>query len=279
MSDSQYNQIKQDQRQSWDSVALRWQKWWKIFENGAQIVSDKLIELADVRPNSKVLDIATGIGEPAITAANRLDDSGYVLATDLSPQMLSIAKKRAKSQNFDNKIEFREGDAETIDLQPSTFDSVVCRWGLMFLPNVIAGILNINKSLVIGGKFAAAVWSTPDKVPQLSIPINIARIETNTQLPPPGTPGPFGLADEKLLHDVFEAAGFRSIQIEKVNVAFEFDTAEDFTRFTQDIAAPVNAILKNQSKERSEKIWNKITQEVSKYATTIVGGSSDKKDQ
>ncbi|HKR73837.1 MAG TPA: methyltransferase domain-containing protein [Candidatus Nitrosocosmicus sp.] len=132
MSDSPYNQIKQDQRQSWDSVALGWQKWWKIFENGAQIVSDRLIELADVRPNSKVLDIATGIGEPAITAANRLDDSGYVLATDFSPQMLSIAKKRAKSQNFDNKIEFREGDAETIGVQPSTFDSVVCRWGLRF---------------------------------------------------------------------------------------------------------------------------------------------------
>lgn len=133
MSNSQSNQIKQSQRQSWDSVALGWQKWWKIFENGAQIVSDKLIELADVRANSKVLDIATGIGEPAITAANRVGSSGYVLATDLSPQMLSIAKQRASSRNFENRMEFKEGDAETIDLQPSTFDAGICRWGLMFL--------------------------------------------------------------------------------------------------------------------------------------------------
>ena len=186
MSSSQSDQIKQSQRQSWDSVALGWQKWWKIVENGAQTVSDKLIELADVKPNSKVLDIATGIGEPAITAANRVGSSsggGCVLATDLSPQMLSIAKERAKSQKLDKIIEFKEGDAETVALQPSEFDAALCRWGLMFVPNLETGLSNIYKSLKDGGRFAAAVWSTPDKVPQLSIPMDIARRETNTPLP------------------------------------------------------------------------------------------------
>jgi len=261
-------------------VAFGWQKWWPIFENGAQIVSDRLVELADVRPNSKVLDIATGIGEPAITAANRVGAGGYVLATDLSPQMLSIAKKRAVSRNFENRMEFKEGDAETIDLQSCTFDAGVCRWGLMFISNIERGLLNIHKSLIDGGKFAAAVWSTADKVPQLSIPMNIARSETNTQLPPPDTTGPFVLADEKLLYTVFELAGFRNIQLEKVNVTFKFDTAENFTKFTQDIAAPVNAILKNQPKNRSEKIWNKITQEVTRYTTnTTITDSSNSEGQ
>ncbi|GKS62585.1 hypothetical protein YTPLAS21_20430 [Candidatus Nitrosocosmicus sp.] len=111
MSNSQSDQIKQSQRQSWDSVASGWQKWWRIFENGAQTISDKLIELAIVKPNSKVLDIATGIGEPAITAANRVGNEGYVLATDLSPQMLSIAKERARSLNLGKIMEFKEGDA------------------------------------------------------------------------------------------------------------------------------------------------------------------------
>lgn len=142
------------------------------------------------------------------------------------------------------------------------------------------GILNIHKSLTDGGKFAAAVWSTADKVPQLSIPINIARSETNTQLPPPDTPGPFVSADQKLLYTVFESAGFRDMQLEKVNVTFKFDTAENFTKFTQDIAAPVNAILKNQSKNRSEKIWNKITQEVTRYTTnTTITDSSNSEGQ
>ncbi len=275
MSNSQSDQIKQSQRQSWDSVASGWQKWWRIFENGAQTISDKLIELAIVKPNSKVLDIATGIGEPAITAANRVGNEGYVLATDLSPQMLSIAKERARSLNLDKIMEFKEGDAETISLQPSTFDAALCRWGLMFLPNLELGFTNIYKSLVDGGHFAAAVWSIPDKVPQLSIPMNIARRETNAPLPPPGSPGPFGLADPELLYEAFKKAGFKNIKIEKAKVTFRFDTAEDFTRFTQDIAAPVNTILNNQSKERTEQIWNMITQEVSKYTTDITD-SSDK---
>lgn len=267
MSNSQSDQIKQNQRQSWDSVASGWQKWWKVLENGAQPVSDKLIELAKVKPSSKVLDIATGIGEPAITAANRIGNGGYVLATDLSPQMLFIARERAKSQKLDEIIEFKEGDAETIALQPSEFDAALCRWGLMFFPSVDSGISNIYKSLVKGGRFAAAVWSTPDKVPQLSIPMNIARCETNIPPPPPGTPSPFSLADETLLYGYFEKAGFRNIQIEKVKVTFQFDTPENFTKFTQDIAAPVNAMLKDQSKERSEQIWNMITQEISKFTT------------
>ncbi len=268
MSNSQSDQIKQSQRQSWDSVAPGWQKWWKMFEDGAQTVSDRLIELANVKPGSKVLDIATGIGEPAITAANRVGNSGHVLVSDLSPQMLSIANERAKFQNLDHLMEFREGDAETIALQPSTFDAALCRWGLMFLPNLESGLSNIYNSLVDGGRFAAAVWSTPDKVPQISIPINVVRRETNAPLPPPGTPVPFGLADEKLLYRSFEKAGFKDIQIEKVNVTFKFDTSEDYTRFAQDIAAPVNSMMKDLSNERVEQIWSMVTQEVSRYATT-----------
>lgn len=268
MSNPQSDQIKQNQRQSWDSVAPGQQKWWKIFENGAQIVSDKLIEIANIKNDSKVLGIATGIGEPAVTAANRVGINGYVLGTDLSPQMLSIAKERVRSLGLDQIIEFKEGDAETIILQQSFFDAALCRLGLMFFSNLDSSLSNVYYSLKEGGRFAAAVWSTPDRVPQLSIPMNIARRETNTLLPPPRTPGPFGLADEKLLYGTFEKSGFRNIQIEKVKVTFHFDTAEDFTKFTQDIAAPVNAMLKDQTKERTEQIWNIITKEISKQSST-----------
>lgn len=83
------------------------------------------------------------------------------------------------------------------------------------------------------------------------------------------------MADEKLLYRAFEKAGFRNIHIEKVKLTFKFDTAEQYTKFTQDIAAPVNAMLKNQSKERTEQIWDTITQEVSKY-TNIRTDSGDK---
>ncbi|MGH9950521.1 MAG: class I SAM-dependent methyltransferase [Nitrososphaeraceae archaeon] len=92
MSTLDSKQYKEEERQSWDSVANNWQKWWKVIERGAEKVSRRLIELAEIKPSSRVLDIATGIGEPAITAANLVGSNGHILATDISPQMLSVAK-------------------------------------------------------------------------------------------------------------------------------------------------------------------------------------------
>lgn len=154
-------QYKEAERQSWDSVANNWQKWWKTIERCAEKFSRRLIELAEIKPGSIVLDIATGIGEPAVTAANLVGKNGHVLATDTSPQMLSVAKQRAISLNLQNLIEFKEGDIETIDFPSSTFNAVLCRFGLMFLPDLKTGLSNVYRSLVEGGHFAAAVWSSP----------------------------------------------------------------------------------------------------------------------
>ena len=123
-------QYKEAERQSWDRVANNWQKWWKTIQRGAEKVSRRLIELAEIKPGSRVLDIATGIGEPAITAARRVGSNGNVLATDISPQMLSIAKQRARSLGLQNVIEFKEGDIEIIELPSSTFDAVPLQMGI-----------------------------------------------------------------------------------------------------------------------------------------------------
>jgi ubiquinone/menaquinone biosynthesis C-methylase UbiE len=72
---------KEAERRNWDSVANNWQKWWKTIERGAEKVSKRLIELAEIKPGSRVLDISTGIGEPAITAANQIGNNGHVLAS------------------------------------------------------------------------------------------------------------------------------------------------------------------------------------------------------
>ncbi|MGH9975502.1 MAG: class I SAM-dependent methyltransferase, partial [Nitrososphaeraceae archaeon] len=136
---------KAGQRQGWDSVSSGWQKWWKTVEAAGEKVSRRLIELAEIKEGSKVLDIATGIGEPSITAAHQVGKSGHILAIDISPQMLSIANKRAISLGIQDVMEFREGDIETIDLPMSTFDAVLSRFGLMFLPDLGAGLSNIYK--------------------------------------------------------------------------------------------------------------------------------------
>ncbi len=130
------DEFKINQRQSWDSVASGWQKWWKTIEISAQKVSNRLVELAEIKAGQRVLDIATGIGEPAITAGKIVGKKGHVTATDISPQMLAIGKERARSLGLQDIVEFVQNDAENLKLGTNeTFDAILCRWGLMFLPN------------------------------------------------------------------------------------------------------------------------------------------------
>lgn len=265
MSNSNFdpNEFKLNQRQSWDSVAKGWQKWWKTFENGAQKVSDRLIELANVESGDKVLDVATGIGEPAISAAKIVGKSGHVTATDISSEMLEIAEERARSLSLNEIMDFKQSDAERLELGTNqAFNSIICRWGLMFLPNLDRALSNMLGLLVPGGKLAAAVWSEPSKVPLISMPINIARQELQAPLLGQGIPGPFSLADIDALKKSLEKAGFVDIKSENIRVVFEFNSAEEYTEFNQDIVAPVRIMLANETEDRKQEIWNAVTDQV-----------------
>jgi cyclopropane fatty-acyl-phospholipid synthase-like methyltransferase len=95
-------QYKTQQRQGWGSVAEGWREHWAIFERGAQPLSDHMVSLAGIARGQRVLDVATGIGEPAVTAARAVGPSGLVVATDLAPQMLGIARERARALGLAN---------------------------------------------------------------------------------------------------------------------------------------------------------------------------------
>jgi len=257
---------KEEVRRGYDNAAAGWQKWWMTIETATEKVSKRLVELAQIQLGSKVLDIATGLGEPALTAAKQVGKSGKVIALDISSQMLSFAKERARSLGLQDVVEFKEADAETIDLPSSTFDAALCRWGLMFLPNPKAGLSNIYSSLVKGARFAAAVWATPEKVPFISVPMNIVLKETNT-LPPPITPGPFSMSDENNLKNLFEKSGFIHPVIERIIVVSNYNSSDEFTTFTIEHGGPtLRKILTGQTNERREQILNAISKGTEKYA-------------
>jgi len=258
-------QYKIAQRQTWDSAASGWKNWWKVTEKGAQKINDRLGELAEISPGQKLLDIATGIGEPAVTAAKVVGtNGGHVLAIDISPQMLAIAKERTLSLGLQDVIEFREGDIEVIEFPSSSFDAILCRWGLMFLPNLESALNHIFGALINGGKFAAAVWSIPSKVPFVGFPMCIVMRQLQIPQPTPRVPGPFSLADYSVLESSLARAGFRNIQIERQNVTFEFASVKDYINHIQDVAAPLKVILGKESESRREEIWKFMTEEVAK---------------
>ena len=258
-------EFKAAQRAGWNSVAPGWRKWWAMFEDGAQALSDRLVELAEIKPHHRVLDIATGIGEPALTAARKVRPNGQVIGTDISSEMVAIARERAKEVGLDAVAVFEDIDAENYLYPSSSFNAVISRWGLMFLPNLTSTLQKIRASLVPDGILSAAVWSVPDKAPVLMLALRTAAQKIG--LPPPGagSPGPFKLADTVTLENSFIEAGFRNIKIETVNLRFRFNSANDFVNFHRAINAPVHGMLKNQPIERQEEVWKGISDAAKAY--------------
>ena len=271
--DEEYKKRSQ-QCQSWDNVARGWQKWWKTFEKDAQKVNERLVEIAEIKQGDRVIDIATGIGEPAITVAKKVGVEGYVLATDISPQMLAIAKERTVSLGLQNIVEFKEVDAEKIlDLQQqqplSPFAAVLCRWGLMFFTNLASTLTNIYKLLSSGGRIAAAVWSKPAKVPKLYTAIDIVTQKLGISLTIAYAHytdilSPFSLANINIVNNALVEAGFKDIHTEYLNITFEFLSAEDYTDFAKQIIAPIHNLLANETEKRKEEIWKAVTEEVAR---------------
>ncbi len=256
---------KAEQRQNWSSVAEGWKTWWSTLERGAQPVSERLVHLAGVQPGQKVLDVATGIGEPAVTAAQRVGATGRVVAVDLAPPMLAIAKERATALGLQH-IVFREGDAESLDLSEGDFDAILSRWGLMFLPNLPQALGRMKQLLKPGGRLAAAVWGEPSDVPLLSLAMGSMMQVLQLPQPPAEAPGPFSLADAATLQQAFQGAGFQDVHVEQLTIAFEFSSAEEYIRFQQAVAAPVQSVLVEYPADQQEAVWQAMKQAIQSYA-------------
>jgi ubiquinone/menaquinone biosynthesis C-methylase UbiE len=212
------------------------------------------------------LDIATGYGEPAISAAQCVGSQGCVIGIDILLHMLEIAKERSKALGFENIITFKEADIERLDLPNSFFDVAVCRRGLMFLPNLNTVLKKINDALFPGGRFAAAVWSHPSKVPLISLPMDIIRREIGSQIPQTQTQqtrlGPFSLSDINTLKQSFIRIGFTDIRTELANVTFKLPSAKQFVQAIQELSLSINMVLNNVASVKRVKILDSITNEI-----------------
>jgi ubiquinone/menaquinone biosynthesis C-methylase UbiE len=226
--------LKREQRITWDESAAGWKKWWPNFERAAQGVNSRLVELARVKSGDRVLDIATGNGEPAVTAARVAGAAGRVVAVDQSPGMLAIARERAQELGLTN-VDFVEADAEAMALDEHSFDAAVCRWGLMFMPDLTGTLRTIRRALKPGAHFATAVWNTGDKVPMIFLAADTVRKIAGLKPPPPDALEPTRLADTSILKSALEAAGFTEVTIEPMIVTFEFASPDKFVEFRSEL--------------------------------------------
>lgn len=253
--------FKNETREEWRSIAEGWRKWHDVLEaeNAGQVINAKLVELAGIRPGASVLDVAGGYGEPSLTAARIVGPEGRVVCTDLSPEMLAFGRERAAEAGADN-VEFVERDAEQLEFDEATFDAVVSRAGLMFLPDVGGTLWRLHTFLKPGGRIAASVWGPLPKVQYLAgFPIVFQELQL--PLPPPGRPGVTALSDADELAALVEGAGFRDVETGTIVSSFETGTPEDFTQLMSDLAPrSIVGLIESQPREVRERLWRKVTE-------------------
>jgi len=179
--------------------------------------------------------------------------------------MLELARERAATLGLGN-ARFVETEAETLAVEELGFHAAICRWGLMFVPDLDAVARRIARLLVRGGRFATAVWGPAERVPMISVGDDVVRELANLPPPQADAPHPLKLADPRPLERALGSAEFKKIHVEPIIVQFEFESAKAYTEQRQAMSAPFRALLSKQTPDMRQRLLDAVTAAASKYA-------------
>jgi SAM-dependent methyltransferase len=246
-------------------------------------VTETLVEYAQPRPGMRVLDLASGTGEPAITLASRIEAAGQVTALDLSADLLAIAAERARQRGFTN-VSIQQADAQTLPFPDNRYDLATCRFGVMFFLDVERALRELHRVLKPGAR-ACFVARGPQEQPYFATTIGIVHRYIGGPLLAPGGPDPFRFARPGSLSEALKKSGFANPQEETRAVPWTWPgPVEEAWEQQQAIATPFLPLLKRVPTEK----WPEINAEVHaairkyeengaiKFGATIVLASAQK---
>ncbi len=237
-------ELKQREHDTWASAAEGWRRRHNLLRKGAAPVTARMLAMAGLSEGHHLLDIASGTGEPALTAAEIVGANGRVFGTDIAEEMLMVARDLAAEAKLNN-IDFYCHDGETLELSDNTFDAATIRWGLMFMPEPEHCLTTVHKALKPGACISLACWSPPENNPFLGVLLKTLSDFMEVPKPPPGAPGIFSFADPERIRTSLVAAGFQNIELEALTIDFiEVADGRAYWETMSDLAAPVMTLVR-----------------------------------
>jgi ubiquinone/menaquinone biosynthesis C-methylase UbiE len=225
-----FAELKTRQREMWSSFAPT-----AVFTTP---VAAHLVEFAEIKPGETVLDVGTGTGVVAVTAARA---GASVTGLDLTPALLEAARENARIAQLD--IQWVEGDAENLPFPDGQFDVVVSQFGHMFAPRPDVTVGQMRRVLKPGGRIAFATWPPEHLTGRI-----FAFVGKNSPPPPPGAAPPPqwgnpGIIAERL-GDMFEAPFFA-----RAVMQFQALSVPHYREFMERSVGPMQKLIEGAAKE------------------------------
>jgi SAM-dependent methyltransferase len=261
-------QYKTTTRQQWEDAAKAWHGWGPTLEAWLGGATERMLDAAGVTTGSRVLDVAAGAGGQTLAAARRAGPTGSVVATDISPTILTYAAKSATEAGLTN-IQTVEADGESLDVLPAaSFDAVICRVGLIYFPDQQRALAGMRRALRDGGRIAAIVYSTPERNQFFSIPVSIIRDRAQLPPPQPGQPGPFSLGGGGVLQAALTAAGFTDVTVDALPAPLRLPSAAECVRFEKESFGALHQMLAGVAAVERPGVWDQIQAALTRFQTT-----------
>ncbi len=255
---------KQTTREQWEQAAEAWHRWGPTLEAWLGEATATMLEMAGVKPGSRVLDVAAGAGGQTLAAARLVGPEGAVLATDISPAILEFAEQEARGAGLEN-VATSVMDGEQLDVEESTFDAVISRVGFIYFPNQQAALRGMHRALKPGGRLAGIVYSTPQNNEFFSIPVGVIRRRAELPAPAPGQPGPFSFGQEGSIEAAFEDAGFVDVEARRLAAPLRMPSAADCVRFERESFGALHQMLAGLDEAGRDAAWQEIEQELRRF--------------
>jgi SAM-dependent methyltransferase len=259
-------QYKTTTRQQWEDAAAAWHRWGELLERWLGEATDRMLDATGVTTDGHVLDVAAGAGGQTIAAARRVGTGGRVLATDISPTILTYAAKAAAEAGLTN-VETLEADGEALQGIGAGFDAVISRVGLIYFPDQHRALTAMRGVLRDGGRVGAIVYSTAERNQFFSLPVSIIRNRAQLAGPQPGQPGPFSLGDPDVLEAKLSAAGFRDVTVETLPAPLHLPSAADCVQFERDSFGALHQMLAGLVEAERGEVWQEIEAALEQFDT------------
>lgn len=247
---------------AWDDSVAGWKKWDKNVLENLQPIGERLLELVEIKTTDVVLDVATGTGQPGLTAAQK---AAKVAGVDVSAEMVKAANEKARALGVNN-YEAVVADALSLPFPDNSFDAVVCRHGVMFFPDPLLGLKEMARVLKRGGRMAVSVWGPPERNPRVALAMKVLREMGLVGAPKSGEPGLFALSEKGKLLKLLDEAGFsHGTAEEEISGESAFQSAEEYWGFISEVPAPVVKALGAADEAAREAVREKVTAEALKW--------------